>query len=248
VDGRTREVVGAEALVRWQHPERGLLAAGDFVVFAEEAGLVGAIGDWMLRAVVGRLAAWRDAGLGLPTIAVNLSARELSEPGLVARIAEVLALGGAGLPIELEVTETALVADFGETEKRLHELRALGVRVCLDDFGTGYSSLSHLRRFPIDAVKIDRSFVSDMVANRHDAAIVSAIVALSESLGLGLVGEGVETEAQAAALVRLGCLVQQGYLFSRPVPVEEFEKSLGPRLDQPSAGFSAAPCEAPLVH
>jgi diguanylate cyclase (GGDEF)-like protein len=237
VDGRTQELVGAEALVRWQHPERGLLAPSEFIAFAEEAGLIGGIGEWVLRAVVRTLVAWREAGFELPTVAVNLSGRELAQPDLAERVARTLALGGPGLPIEFEITETALVHDLGTAEERLHELRALGVRVCLDDFGTGFSSLSHLRRFPIDVVKVDRSFVKDVACNRHDAAIVSALVALSNSLGVEIVGEGIDSEEQSAALVELGCHVQQGYLFSRPAPVAEFQKLLRPA---PSPGFGCA--------
>lgn len=228
VDGRTRRLVGAEALVRWQHPERGLLEAAQFITFAEEAGIIGGIGEWVLQAVVRTMRAWREAGHALPSVAVNLSAHELLEEALIERVSRALAHGGRRLPIEFEITETALVKDVETAERRVRELRALGVRVCLDDFGTGFSSLDHLRRFPIDVVKVDRSFVRDIATSRHAAAIVSALVALSASLDLGIVAEGVDSEAQSALLIQLGCHTQQGYLFARPMPVAEFERCLHP--------------------
>lgn len=233
VDGRSGQMVGAEALVRWQHPERGLLPPGEFITFAEETDLIGAIGEWMLRAVVRTLVGWRKKGFELPSVAINLSARELNQFDLPERVSQALALGGPGLPIEFEITETAIVDDLEAAQRRLQALRELGARVCLDDFGTGFSSLSHLRRFPIDVVKVDRSFVREITTNRHDAAIVSAIITLGASLGLDIVGEGVESDEQSAMLLRLGCHVQQGYLFSRPIPVTEFEKFLS--LREPTA-------------
>ena len=227
IDAQSRRIVGAEALVRWQHPERGMVPPLEFIPFAEETGLIVSIGEWMLHQVCERLAAWRGAGVVPPVVALNVSSREFVDPGLSGRVRTALERHGlAPDSLELEITETSLMGDTEATRRTLRELRGMGVRVCLDDFGTGYSSFSYLKRFAVDSLKIDRSFVKDVATNRQDEAIVAAILAIARSLGLGTVAEGVETQAQLAALQALGCRVIQGYLFGKPVPTVEFERLL----------------------
>jgi diguanylate cyclase (GGDEF)-like protein/PAS domain S-box-containing protein len=227
VDAGSRRIVGAEALVRWHHPERGLLPPAEFVGFAEETGLIVSIGEWMLNAVCDQLAAWRARGLEPPVVALNVSPRELADPALSSRIRS--AIEGRALPpasIELEITETALMADVDAATRTLRDLREIGVRICLDDFGTGYSSFGYLKRFVVDTLKIDRSFVRDLLSSAPDGAIVAAILAIAGSLRMGTVAEGVETEEQLRELGSLGCRVMQGFLFGRPMPAEEFASHL----------------------
>jgi diguanylate cyclase (GGDEF)-like protein/PAS domain S-box-containing protein len=228
IDAVTRRVVGAEALLRWQHPERGMVPPLDFIPFAEETGLIVPIGEWMLNEVCSTLAAWRAAGHAPVTVAVNVSPREFVDPGLAERLR--LALSRHSLApesVEMEITETCVMMDDDTARRTLRNLRAIGVRVCLDDFGTGYSSFSYLKRFAVDSLKVDRSFVQEVVTNRKDQAIVSAILAISRSLGLGTVVEGVEQEAQLKVLQSLGSRVFQGYLFAKPMPAEQFATLLG---------------------
>ncbi|HWK27218.1 MAG TPA: EAL domain-containing protein [Solirubrobacter sp.] len=204
---------GFEALVRWNHPQRGLLGPGEFVPLAEETGLIVPLGRWVLRAAARHAAAWA----GAPYLSVNVAGAQLEQPAFVEEVAEALA--GAGLDaarLVLEVTESSLVG-AAEAE-RLQALRRLGVRLAIDDFGTGYSSLSYLRRFPMDVLKIDRSFTRDAC---EDNALLRAIVAMGESLGLVLIPEGIEQPEQAEALRALGCRLGQGFLFGRPVPAGE---------------------------
>jgi diguanylate cyclase (GGDEF)-like protein len=214
--------VGAvEALVRWQHPERGLLGPGEFVPVAEESGLIVTLGDWVLRVACAQLAAWRA---GHPELAdlvmsVNLSPRQLGSPHLTELVAGLLRRHE--LPPEqlaLEITETALLDPSTATAAALAELKALGVRLVLDDFGTGYSSLSHLKRYPIDSLKVDRSFISEIEDAADSAPIVEAVIGMGHALGLAVVAEGVETEAQVECLRALGCDFVQGYLLGRPAP------------------------------
>ncbi len=207
---------GAEALVRWQHPDRGLVAPDAFINLAEETGLIVPIGAWVLEESCRQLVEWRDAGLVSPTfsIAVNLSARQLAQPDLVDAVAAALERTGA--PPEhvcLEITESVLMAET--TIEALDALRALGVSLSIDDFGTGYSSLGYLRRFPVDTVKVDRSFVEGLGTEAEDTAIVAAVVGLGHALGLSVVAEGVETEQQLAELRAMGCDRAQGFWFAR---------------------------------
>jgi diguanylate cyclase (GGDEF)-like protein/PAS domain S-box-containing protein len=242
IDLRSRRVVGAEALLRWQHPERGLVPPLDFIPFAEETGLIVPIGEWMLNEVCSTLAAWRTAGHSLLSVAVNVSPREFVDPGLAERVRVVLARYGlAPDGIEMEITETCLMADKDTARETLRDLRGIGVRVCLDDFGMGYSSFSYLKHFAVDSLKVDRSFVKDVVTSRQDRAIVAAILAISQGLGLGVVVEGVEQEAQLEVLQSLGSRVFQGYLFSKPVPAAEFED----RLREGEAATPAAAVQNP---
>jgi diguanylate cyclase (GGDEF)-like protein len=213
VDLDLGRVAGFEALVRWQHPSRGLLGPGEFVPLAEETGLIVPLGRWVLREASRQAAIWA----GAPYLSVNVASAQLEQNGFVDEVA--LALSDSGLDasrLVLEVTESSLVGDL-EAE-RLQALRRLGVRLAIDDFGTGYSSLSYLRRFPMDVLKIDRSFTRDAC---EDSALLNAIVAMGESLGLVLIPEGIESEEQADALRALGCRLGQGFLFGRPVPASE---------------------------
>jgi diguanylate cyclase len=216
-------VAGTEALVRWQHPERGLVGPGDFVPLAEETGLVVPIGEWVLSAACRQAAAWRrELGDRAPLpVHVNVSARQLALPDLPRTVARTLAATGvAAADVVLEITETALVDRSGSPAGVLRELRELGVSIALDDFGTGYSSLAYLQRFPIDSLKIDRSFVARLDGVDEANAIVTAILGIAASLGLHVVAEGVETPAQLDALRGLGCDAAQGFLLGRPAPAE----------------------------
>jgi diguanylate cyclase (GGDEF)-like protein/PAS domain S-box-containing protein len=233
VDLRSGRIVGAEALLRWEHPERGLLGPADFMEVAEESGLIVPIGTWVLAEscrAAARLGSTRRRGVGL-TMAANLSARQLADPDLPGIVRAALA--GAGLDpasLCLEMTESLLIADTEATHRVLREFQTLGVRMHIDDFGTGYSSLAYLQRFPLDALKVDRSFVSGLGGTDPDsAAIAEAVIALAHSLRLAAVAEGVETPDQLAALRQLGCEQAQGYLFSKPVPEPEFARLLQAR-------------------
>ena len=222
-----------EALVRWQHPERGLVPPGEFIPIAEESSLILQIGEWTLREACEQAARWR-ARFGdqapLP-VSVNMSARQLTQAELPEIIRQILADTGldAG-DLAIEVTETALIEDSNVPAATLRELRALGVKILLDDFGTGYSSLSHLQRFPIDALKIDRSFVMHLGTGEDHSAIVRAIAAMAHALDLELVAEGVETAEQAAEALALGCGSAQGYYFARPAPPKVIESQIRPAI------------------
>jgi predicted signal transduction protein with EAL and GGDEF domain len=220
-------VASAEALLRWRHPTRGLVSPDLFVPIMEENGLMGTVGAWVLRTALCHLAAWRQAGLLLPRIAVNVAARQLLEPGFVDTV--IGALRAAELEpsdLELELTETTLVNDLRSANARLDELSALGVRISIDDFGAGYSSLGYLNELTFDTVKIDRAFVASLPADKS-VAIVRAIVAVARALGKEVVAEGVESERQRLQLTKLGCNRAQGYLFSIPLDEPAFAKWLG---------------------
>lgn len=222
----TGRVVGAEALVRWQHPERGLLGPEEFIGLAEESGLIRELGAWVLRTACTEVVeeARRRSGEGpVLQIAVNLSTQQLADPGLSDLVASVLAdTGIAPQRLMLEVTETALLADTAAALTELDELRRLGVQIALDDFGTGFSSLTYLKRFPLHELKIDRSFVAELSIDPASDAIVASVIHLARAIGLSVVAEGVETEQQRRGLLQLGCTLGQGYLFGRPVPAEQF--------------------------
>ena len=227
IDLRSGAVIGVEALVRWLDPERGLIPPGDFIAVAEERGLIGQIGAWVLREACRQNRAWQDAGLPKLPIAVNISASQFRQDNLVEHIRAVLRETGLEAAyLELEVTESAVMHDAERLISTLAELRKLGVFLAVDDFGTGYSSLSYLKRFPIDKIKIDRSFVHDIPVDKDDYSIVRAIIGLSKQLGLKVVAEGVETPAQLAALRESDCDHYQGYLFSRPVDAAALESML----------------------
>ena len=221
IDLADGKVAGFEALVRWEHPQRGLVSPLDFIPLAEETGLILPIGRWVLEESCRQIAEWqRLVGPGRRLmISVNVSARQLQHPGLVETVAEVLEQTGLEpSSLKLELTESLMMQDLDLTIERLQALLALGIELALDDFGTGYSSLAYLRRLPVSFLKIDRSFVKQLGVDPEDSAIVRAIVSLAHDLGMTVVGEGVETDGQRRELRRLGCSYGQGYLFSRPVP------------------------------
>jgi EAL domain-containing protein (putative c-di-GMP-specific phosphodiesterase class I)/uncharacterized membrane protein YhdT len=220
--GRVR---GAEALLRWRHPQRGLVAPGEFIAEAEASGLIHALGAWVLEAACRQLSAWQqDSQLSRLSLSINVSAHEFRRAGYAEAV--LAAVAAAHLPqqrLKLELTESVLVDDFDDVATKARRLREAGIGLSLDDFGTGYASLTYLRRLPLDQLKIDQSFVRDVLADAGDAAIARTIIGLGESLGLSVIAEGVEHEAQRRFLVEAGCTLFQGYLFSRPLPVAAFE-------------------------
>jgi diguanylate cyclase (GGDEF)-like protein/PAS domain S-box-containing protein len=227
VDVGSGQIVGLEALVRWQHPERGVIGPAHFVSLLEETGLIVPVGAWVLRTACAQMKAWHEAGSPALRLAVNLSGRQFADPRLAAMIERALA--DTGLPadaLELEITESVIMHNAAEAVQTLTGLGALGVRFAIDDFGTGYSSLSYLKRFPIDTLKVDRSFVQDIGKDADDSAIITAIVALTHNLKLSVIAEGVETAAQLAFLRGCGCNAFQGYLFSEPLPAPALARLL----------------------
>ncbi|MGH8687845.1 MAG: sensor domain-containing protein, partial [Burkholderiales bacterium] len=219
-------LVGAEALVRWNHPQRGLLGADEFIPQAEESGLIRAVGEWTLERALSQVGAWQRSLPGEPWFALNVSALELAQgDAYVARLREALAAHGVSAArLELEVTERVLMQNLPETVETLRRIGALGVRLAIDDFGTGYSSLAYLRRLPIDKLKIDRSFLKELDSSAGDAMIVETIAAMARGLGLQVAAEGVETEAQRRRLLAVGCEEWQGHLFSEPLDAAGFER------------------------
>jgi EAL domain-containing protein (putative c-di-GMP-specific phosphodiesterase class I) len=214
-------LLGMEALVRWQHPRRGLVLPGEFIALAEESGLVLPMGRWVLEAACRQLRAWRDAGLAPPRCSVNVSARQFAHPTLVDEVRSALAAAGLDADaLEIEVTESSLMADPDRAQQSLKRLQALGVHIAVDDFGTGHSSLAYLKRFPAQTLKIDRSFVSGLPLDRDDAAITRAVIVLAHSLDMRVVAEGVETSSQLSFLVEAGCDEVQGFLLGRPMGPE----------------------------
>jgi EAL domain-containing protein (putative c-di-GMP-specific phosphodiesterase class I) len=227
VDLDTGAVTGAEALVRWQHPERGVVGPDQFISRAEETGPVVGMGTWVLNEAARQAAAWRQAGATDFTMAVNVSGRQLKETDFVATVRNALsraALDPSALC--LEMTESILMERDEAAISMLTELRSEGVHLAIDDFGTGYSSLGALRRLPVDLLKIDRSFISGLPADDDAGTIAWAVVRLGHTLGLPVLAEGVETHEQLAALRRFGCDQAQGYLFGRPMPAEQFQAML----------------------
>ncbi len=224
-----RRVIGAEALLRWRHPQRGLVAPDVFIPLAEESGLILPIGRWVLETACAQIKAWsaHDATRDI-RLAVNVSARQFRQAGFVAEVEQVLSESGADPSrMKIELTESLVIDNVAETIARMQALKALGVGFSMDDFGTGFSSLSYLKRLPLDQLKIDRSFVFDLATDPNDAAIVQTIITMGHTLGLDVIAEGVETEAQLARLDQYGCTHFQGFLFSRPMPLAEFEAWLG---------------------
>jgi len=224
VTGRT---CGMEALVRWNHPERGLIQPDEFIPIAEDTRLIVPLGEWVLRTACRQAMEWRALGLTFNRVSVNLSPRQFQQKDLIAMVTS--ALQDCGLDprsLELEITETAAMQNADIAAEALHELRASGVTIAMDDFGTGYSSLTYLKRFPIDTVKIDKSFVRDIETSTGDAAIVSAVIRIARILGLRVVAEGVESEEQLSFLRKKRCQEMQGYLFSRPVPADDMTEIL----------------------
>lgn len=223
-------VVGAEVLVRWQHPQRGLVCPADFIALAEETGLILLLGQWVLQEACSQLARWsRHPLLADLTLAVNVSARQFHQSDFVDQVQTILAATGANpTRLKLELTESMLVVNVEDTIAQMNILKACGVGFSLDDFGTGYSSLAYLKRLPLDQLKIDQSFVKNIVTDANDAAIAKMVIALAQSLGLNVIAEGVETVAQRDFLLRLGCHSFQGYFYSQPLPLQGFVSLVGP--------------------
>ena len=237
----TGHVVGLEALVRWQHPERGLMPPGLFIPLAEELGLINTIGHWVLEQACRDAARWARDGLGEIKVAINVARPQFSAGNLDTLVRQ--ALFDSGLPARqllIELTESMLMSDVDQAIALMHELKKIGVTLSIDDFGTGYSSLSYLKRFPLDELKIDRSFVVDLPGKYADQALVHTIISLGHSLGMKVIAEGVETEAQRDCLKHLGCDNYQGFLFSRPLPVETLEALLS-KGRKPRNGAQAKP-------
>ena len=219
----TGDVIGAEALVRWQHPDRGLVPPDDFIPLAEHTGLIGPLTRHVLDSALGQIRAWADAGRPL-TVAVNLSARNLLDERLPAMVAELLTVHGVPAALlELEVTESALMTEPSRAQRLLERLARLGVAISVDDFGAGYTSLGQLKDLPVSELKVDRSFVTTMTEDRSNALIVHSVVDLGHNLGLTIVAEGVETAQALTALAGVGCDVAQGYHLARPMPVDAFD-------------------------
>ena len=227
VDAQSR-ARGVEALLRWQHPERGMVPPGDFIPLAEASALIIPIGQWVLEKACQQLSAWASQPLYCDlSIAVNVSARQFRQPHFVQQVREALSHSGAlAQRLKLELTESIVIENVEETIAKMSELRALGVSFSMDDFGTGYSSLQYLRRLPLDQLKIERSFVRDITQNSNDAAIVKTIIAMGRALGLEVIAEGVETVEQKDFLMAQGCEMYQGYLFARPLAMDALEQLL----------------------
>jgi diguanylate cyclase (GGDEF)-like protein len=228
-----RRIVGVEALIRWHHPARGMISPLDFIPIAEEIGLIVPLGRWVLTEACRQLREWQRTNPAAAdlTLSVNLSAREFRQPDSVEVIAAILAESGlAPERLQLEITESVLMDDARATILALESLNALNVRLAIDDFGTGYSSLAYLKRFPLDTLKIDRLFIDKLDSDGEDAAIVRAIVTLAHTLGLTVVAEGIEREAQIPFLVALGCEEGQGYYFARPLPPAALDALLAEQL------------------
>jgi len=217
----TRTLCGAEALLRWRHPQRGIVPPSEFVSVAEESGLIAALGEWALHAACRQLLEWDAAGLKRVPISVNLSPRQF-QPQLPAIVQQAIGVTGQAEYLRLEVTESSVMADPHKAITLLRELKALGMKLSLDDFGTGYSSLSYLQKLPLDEIKIDRSFLSGISSEGGDAVLVDIIIAMAHGLGLSVVAEGVESEMQLEYLRKRGCDECQGFLFSQPLRAAEF--------------------------
>jgi EAL domain-containing protein (putative c-di-GMP-specific phosphodiesterase class I) len=221
-------ITGAEALLRWQHPRRGMVPPNEFIPLAEESGVILPLGHWVMETACIQLARWATRPeMAHLTLAVNVSAHQFRQPDFVNQVLAVIKNAGANPGrLKLELTESLLVDNVEEIIDKMFALKAKGVGFSLDDFGTGYSSLSYLKRLPLDQLKIDQSFVHDVLTDPNDAAIAKTIVALAQSLGLDVIAEGVESEAQRDFLASSGCDAYQGYFFSRPLPLDQFEAFL----------------------
>jgi EAL domain-containing protein (putative c-di-GMP-specific phosphodiesterase class I) len=220
---KTDRVLGAEALVRWCHPQDGFISPAEFIPVAEESGLITELGEWVLRRACEQATSWIDEGLVFEHVAVNVSGVQVQHAAFARSVREILA--SSGLPprcLELEVTEEFLMKDAEASAVLLSELRELGISIAVDDFGTGYSSLAYLTRFPVDKLKIDRSFITEVCVNKQNAEISRAVINLGHSLSMKVVAEGIELERQLEFLKDEGCDEGQGYLFARPLPHDEF--------------------------
>ncbi|WP_305043951.1 putative bifunctional diguanylate cyclase/phosphodiesterase [Geoalkalibacter sp.] len=233
-------VLGCEALIRWQHPQRGMISPAEFIPLAEETGLIVPIGHWALREACRQTRQWLEQGLSPRNVAVNLSARQFRKGDLVDVVRQVLAENALDPDLlELELTESMIMDDPVGAEQTMRRLKNLGVGLSLDDFGTGYSSLNYLRRFPVDSLKIDRSFIADVVSDPSGSSVVTSVISIAHNLGLSAIAEGVETSDQLDFLVDNGCDMLQGYIFSKPMPADEYAELLrrDPRLECPGTAW-----------
>jgi EAL domain-containing protein (putative c-di-GMP-specific phosphodiesterase class I) len=227
VEINTGRMVGMEALIRWQHPKLGLVFPEQFIPLAEETGLIVPIGEWALRAACSQNRAWQQQGMRPLRVAVNLSARQFTHDGLLESVVEVLRQTGLDPQfLELELTESTVMQNPEKTIKTLNAFRAMGIHLAIDDFGTGYSSLAYIKKFPIDSLKVDQSFIADIPGDENDVAITKAIIALAQSLKLKVVAEGVENAEQLGFLREHICDQMQGYYCSKPLPEHEFVEFL----------------------
>jgi len=225
IDLNKNEIVGVEALLRWQHPDKGMIQPTDFVPTVENSGLIIALGEWMIFSVCKQIRVWQDAGLKNQNVSLNLASRQFKEQDLVALFTQAIAENNIeGSSLFVEVTERTLIDNVGEVESTLKKLRKMGIKVMLDDFGTGHASLAYLKNFPVDVVKIDREFISGIPDNQGDSTFVDAIAGLTHGLKLDLLAEGVETESQVNVLKSLGCHYGQGYYWSKALPGDEYEQ------------------------
>ena len=223
IDARTDRVVRSEALIRWVHPERGIVSPDKFIPIAEESGLILQIGDYVIREVCRLIKMWREQGIEVPPIAINLSARQFRQADLVKKIMDILKEYEVGVDaLEFEITEGVAMENAESTMYRLSMLANEGFSIAIDDFGTGYSSLSYLKTFPLNKLKLDRSFVMDIPGDQNDAAISAAVIRMAHSLGMEVIAEGVETMEQVAFLLEEGCIIMQGYHFSKPLSADDY--------------------------
>ena len=230
---QSRESIGAEALIRWNEPEEGMISPAVFIPLAEETGLIGPITDWVMKEACKQNSIWQQQGYKPIRMAVNLSPKQFNQEDIAKRIFnQIICADLAPKYVELEITEGALVEDVEKSNQMLNELKSWGIHISIDDFGTGYSSLSYLKKFSLDTLKIDQSFVRDLMKDPDDAAIVSAIIAMARSLKFNVIAEGVETEEQFNYLAAHGCNEIQGYFMGRPVPAEEFTQFLTKKSDE----------------
>jgi EAL domain-containing protein (putative c-di-GMP-specific phosphodiesterase class I)/CheY-like chemotaxis protein len=244
VDLESGAICGLEALLRWQHPERGMVSPVEFIPVLEDSGLIVPVGEWVMREACGQIRVWQGSGLAVPPVAVNLSARQFQQKDLEPIVRSLLAETGVDPSlIQFELTESLLMKEPEAAARTLNGLKDLGVKISVDDFGTGYSSLAYLKRFPIDALKIDRAFIRELTTDPDDAAITLAIIGLAHSLKLRVVAEGVETEGQLNFLSSHACDEMQGYYFAKPAAPAELEAMLreGRRLKRSADGVSQEP-------
>jgi diguanylate cyclase (GGDEF)-like protein len=222
IDIESGKVIGLEALIRWEHPEKGIIPPSDFIPIAEENGLIIPIGEWVLNTACKQSREWQNAGISAIPVSVNVASQQFQQRNFIEIVNNALEISGiAPQDLMLEITESTLMQNIDALSAKMHEITSMGVQLAIDDFGTGYSSLNYLKRFPLHSIKIDRSFVMEISTNPDDAAIVEAIISMARSLKLELVAEGVETEDQLEFLRGQGCKVVQGYLFCRPLPADD---------------------------
>ena len=225
IDINKNEIVSVEALLRWQHPDKGMIQPSDFISVIEDCGLIVALGEWLIYSVCKQVRVWQDAGIKEQRISINLAPRQFKEQDLVAIFSQAMAEHNIeASSLSVEITERTLIDNIGEVEKTLKKLRDMGMQILLDDFGTGYASLAYLKEFPVDIVKIDRAFIAGIPDSQEDSAVVNAIAGLTRGLKLPLLAEGVENERQLNVLKDLGCQYAQGFYWSRALPGDEYEQ------------------------